>query len=805
MGFLAPVFTVIGSVLGSAIGKMVVGLGLNLIVSKLEARRAKKAQQQDAGGTQFERDYGEDISRKVACGPVGIAGHDCYVNTYGSANKNLEQNYLFSDFPCDGLSKIYAGGTELSIALGVDGRYAVTSGDYAGRMFFTFYNGTQTQADAGLIAHSNPPGRWTVDHLGAGLCWLKAELVYDQEKLNQFPDFFFELRGARLYDFRKDSSVGGNGNHRWGNYLTYEYSENPVIMDYNYRRGFSWNGDLFLGMDMPASDLPFEQYVAAANICDEFVSYGRRYRCSIILDADLDHGDNINSLMLACGGIVIDSVEGSWPLIGSEQPIVATFTDDDLVASEPLQFRKHRSMSELVNSVSGTYQEPANMWSPAGYDQQTDAAYVAKDRRTRDEPLNFPMVFSKGQANQLASIYFNENRFEATASVVLRPRFRTVKAGDWVFWDSRQEKRRGVYMVQSRSIRALDSDGPRNVALSLQERSGQIYKAVGVIPPTIPLPNAQPVYLAELQDYAILPVIGVGTDGRSYPGFRISWARIDDVTVRAIDFEYWIKAEPQNVFTQTVAADKILTVLQEGILSLTDYQFRYKLVADRPTSWGIPTTVRSRDGGNGDLEIGLGQVRSDIKNVLAGLRADIDALFQGQDNLSLIYSNTDASGQLDRRTIRSELGQSKAAIIEEREVRTTAVNALARRVDGVRAELGDVLADGYLSFTAQTVGDVLSKIEVSARARKGEQAALAAWIMRVIEEAGILKSENLFIANRTIFMDENGENGQAIVVFDENGATLAVANIGTVNAGLIQSPNGKMAINVNAGTIVIRS
>ena len=681
----------------------------------------------------------------------------------------------------------------------------MTSGDYAGRMFFTFYDGTQLQADAGMIAHSNPAGRWTVDHLGAGLCWLKVELVYDQEKLNQFPDFFFELRGARLYDLRKDSSVGGNGNHRWGNYATYEYSENPVIMDYNYRRGFLWNGDLFLGMDMPPSDLPFEQYVTAANICDEFTSYGRRYRCSIMLDADLDHGDNIDALMLSCGGIVIDGVEGSWPLIGSEQPIVFTFTDDDLIASEPLQFRKHRSMGELVNSVSGTYQEPANMWSPAGYDQQTDPAYVAKDRRTRDEPLNFPMVFSKGQANQLASIYFNENRFEATASVVLRPRFRSVKAGDWGYWNSKNEKRRGVYMVQSRSIRALDSDGPRNVALSLQERSGEIYKAVGVIPPTIPLPNAQPVYLVELQDYAIIPVLGIGTDGRSYPAFRISWAKIDDVTVRAIDFEYWIKDEPQNVFTRTVTADTILTVLQEGILSLTDYRFRYRLVADRPTSWGIPTTVRSRDGGNGDLEIGLGQVGNDIKNVLSGLRADIDALFQGQDSLSLIYTNADASGQIDRRKIRSELGQSKAAIIEETETRATQFGALARSVRGVRAEMGDVLADGYLAFTAQTEGDVLSKIEVSARARKGEQAALAAWIMRVIERGGILESENQFIASRTIFMDENGENGQAIATFGADGLTLALANIGTVNAGLLQSKNGKMQIDLNAGTIVIRS
>ncbi len=804
MGFLAPVFTWVSGVLGSGLGKMIVGLGLNLIVSKMEKNRAKK-QQAAAGGTKFDREYGEAVSRKVACGPCAIAGQDCYVNTWEQSNRNLEQVYVFSDFPCDGLSRIFAGGSQLNLTTADNRRYEVATGDYAGRMFFTWYDGTQMAADGEMIAHSNPPGRWTDQHIGVGMCWLKVELIYDQEKLNQFPDFFFEFRGARLYDYRKDSSIGGNGNHRWGDYSTYEYTENPIIMDYNYCRGFSWNGDLFLGMDMPASDLPFDKYVMAANLADEFADYGRRYRCSIFLDADLDHGDNLDALMLSCGGVRVDGVDGSWPIIGAEQPIVATFTDDDLVRKEKVRFRRRRSMGDLVNAVSGTYQEPGNMWSPAGYDVQTSTAMVEIDRRTRDVPLNFPMVFSKGQANQLASIYLNENRYEATAEVVLRPAFRNIKAGDWVFWDSQNEKRRGVYMVQGRSISALDSDGPRNVALSLQERSGLIYSAVGVIPPTIPIPNDQPIYLNELQDFAVIPVIGVGADGRSYPAFRLSWAKIEDVTIRAIDLEYWLKSEPQNVIPRTVSADKLVALLQEGILSLSDYQFRYKFVADRPTSWTQPITVRSLDGGNADLEIGLGQVRKDISDLLLGLRADIDSLWQEVDSVSMVTSTTDVVAQLERQAMRAQLGRSIASIIRESEVRATQVGAMARRVDGVRAEMGDIMADGYMSMTATTEGDVLSRIEIAARARKGEQAALAALILRVFVENGVLKTENILSANRTVFVDENGQGGQNIVVFDETGARLAVANIGIVNAGLIQHPQGKMQININAGTIVIRS
>jgi len=103
MGFLAPVIGAIGSFFGGLgiIGKLVLGIGLQLISAKIQKNRAKKAEQQ-AGGVQFEIQYGENVPRQAACGLVGIAGHDCYANSYGDANKILQQVYAFSDFPCDG-------------------------------------------------------------------------------------------------------------------------------------------------------------------------------------------------------------------------------------------------------------------------------------------------------------------------------------------------------------------------------------------------------------------------------------------------------------------------------------------------------------------------------------------------------------------------------------------------------------------------------------------------------------------------------------------------------------------------------
>jgi hypothetical protein len=840
MPFLAPVAGIVGGILGSTIGKMVVGIGLNLIMGQIQKKKAKKdqQQQQQVGGVDFDRQYGENVSRKVLCGPFAIAGHDCYVNTYGEANKYLEQVFVLSDYPCLSLNKIWAGGIPLDLSSSDGVNFSVASGEYAGIMSFVFYNGEQSAANGGLISNSNPNGRWTSDHIGHGMCYIIVRMTYDQERLSQFPDFFFEGRGAKLYDIRKDSTMGGVGPQRWNNYSTHEYSDNPIVVDYNYRRGFKWSNDLFCGMGMADSDLPPERYISAMNICDESAGYGKRYTCMVALDCMAQHGDNIDSIMRSCGGVVIDTTEGSWPLVGAGQDIVETFTDDDLVRNEPVRFQRYHSMGNLVNSVSGVYYEPSNIWSPTGYDTQTDATYVAIDRRTLDISLDFPMVYVKGQANQLASIYFKENRHEPSADVVLRPRFQTIKAGDWIYWDSEVEYRKGIYMVQARSISALDSDGPRNVALSLVSRSADIYDTVGVIPPTVPLPNGMPIYLNELQDYAVLAVLGVGADGRSYPAFRLSWAAINDTSVTGIEIQWWPHEAPDDVFSRILEPTNTITFIQEGILSLTEYDFRYRLLSDvRPTFWTEVLTVKSVDGGGG-VEVGLAELKKDAIDQLKNMESNMNRLWRRVEEITIATSLNGAIGEIARERISADLGTAHASVTQERIVRirendamaqditvvqanvgevaasvvteatarATADSALATAITGVQAEIGEVLADGYLAFTASLNPDEsLSKIEMAARLEKGGEVGTAALILKAQEVGGDIKSEISLVANSVKFVDADGENGQSVVAFEDGAMKLAVANIGTVNAGMIQSTNGKMQINVNAGTIIIRS
>jgi hypothetical protein len=853
--------------LGAALAQAAIGIGINFVVGKIQQSKAKKSSR-EASGTQFERDYGENVSRKVACGLVGIAGHDVYVNTYGSSNKNLHQIFVLSDFPCDGLSRVWAGGKQLQLTELSPNNWAV-GGDYEGRMSISFFDGTQISAVPILIETANPPGRWTTASVGHGICFVIVSMQYDQERLSGFPDFFFEIRGARLYDPRKDSTIGGFGGHRWGNYGTYEFTENPIIMDYNYRRGFAWgqNGagdpDVFLGMEMAIGDLPIDRYAAAANICDETVEGETRYRCSIMLDADVDHGDNIDALMSACGGVVVDSVDGSWPLVGTEQPIVATFIDDDLVPGEELTFQRRHSMANLVNSVGGTYPEPANMWSPAGYDTQTAAGYVGLDRRTRDFQLNLNCVPSKRQANQLASIYFNENRYEATAQIVLPPRFQTIAIGDWVRWNSARYGNR-VFIVQSRSIRALSSDAPRNVSLSLQERSGEIYAGTGVQPPTIPFPNGEPVYLNELQDWDAIPILAVAGDGRTYPAFRLSWSPIDDVTVLAIDFQWWLKEQPDVVFSRGYGPDVSIGFIQEGILNEERYVFRHKLVANRPTFWSDEIERQSLDGGNGELEVylanlnrevldqfkkifmelddrrtllervmtdlQLGQVSTEsmarkletqtinakaefseeisvVAGELGAVASQVTTLsadYQGNkaqvQNQLVALATADQSLATSITTLNTDYQGNKAQVQNELVAQSTAVSALAQVAQQLTATVNDNSAQGLVKFVvAANQAGVDARFSVAIRGSVGQTFKETGFFLELYN--GGASSRFAVLADQFVVTD--GASGTLPMVFENGELKLQIANIGTVTTGLLQGNNGKLIINLNAGYMAV--
>ncbi len=787
------------------LGQALIGIGLNVAVGLIQKANQKKP----IGGVQFDRQYGADVPRQVAVGLVGIAGHDCYVNTFGKSNKLLQQVYVVSDYYCDGMSRVSINGEWATLGNSPDPSkgYPVTSGDFANLIWVKFFDGTQEAADGYLIDKAHPATRWTEDHIGLGLAFFLISMTYDKEKNNQFPDFFFEFRGARLYDWRKDSTVGGSGSHRWGDYATHEYTTNPILADYSYRRGLSVNGDLFCGMEMNAADLPLDKYTAAAAICDETVEGEHRYQLSMLIDCTATHGENVESIMLSCGGMVIDGVDGSWPLVGSDQPSVATITDDDFIVGAPFQFRAKRSMAEIVNSVSGNSPDPAQLWSMVGYEPQISETALVVDRRTRDVSIDFPQVPSLRQAAQLASIYLEENRWEATASGMLRPRWQVLEPGDWITWASVKYGTRTM-MISEASLASLDSDGPRNAQISMQERDGSIYDGIPNPVVNVPPKPGAPDYLSELENFQALAVVVSGDEDRKRPAIRVSWNAITDETVDQVEIRYWPAADPVSVITKIVPADGTAVVLTDGVVSATDYEVDSKLITEplRTTVRSSPISVTTDDIRQTDVTAYLDGVGQDVYATLQQLRADHDDL---RARMELIAAATaDATGKdIELHTVAKRFQNATAVAMREMKAAISDddgnIVAVASILDAVQVAVGNVSADGLRKIEVTAgAGDVVARLTDMVRATIDDDWVEAGTVTEVGFTGGDPEkpfSRMLFIAGQFVFTD--GTNDFLPVVIEGGEIKLAIANIGTVTAGVIKSPDDKFVITLSSGKL----
>src|ERR1700754_619452 len=222
MPFLVPIFTAVGTALAgvsSWLGASTILSGLARFGLGLAAKYALGAllePKPQAQAVQLDTTYGEDLARSVVLGKVATAGQHIYRNAYGKGNRHVQDARILSHFRVNAITRVRYKGKWSGLDAAVDPLLGRLITDADVNVFVNLHKGTMAQAaDAGLVANANPAGRWTTDHRGAGIAYAAIMSHLDREKLTQPWDAFFELEGAPLYDWRKDSSVGGDGAHRW--------------------------------------------------------------------------------------------------------------------------------------------------------------------------------------------------------------------------------------------------------------------------------------------------------------------------------------------------------------------------------------------------------------------------------------------------------------------------------------------------------------------------------------------------------------------------------------------------------------
>jgi hypothetical protein len=230
-------------------------------------------------------------------------------------------------------------------------------------------------------------------------------------------------KGAPFYDPRKDSTVpGGSGSHRADNQATWEWNDsacrNPALALLWNLLGWRINGELSVGRGIPKERIDLESFAIAANICDETVAKAGggtepRYRCDGVW-SEGDSPTTVTDMLKASMNADLDDVDGKLRVtIFRDDTFVsdADFTTDDVLGAfdwEPIT-----PLDQSFNIVRGAYTDPSNqsLYQQIDYPQQQT---TSPDGIDRIDTFNLPTVQSVSQAQRLAALRLNRERFSGT-------------------------------------------------------------------------------------------------------------------------------------------------------------------------------------------------------------------------------------------------------------------------------------------------------------------------------------------------------------------------------------------------------
>lgn len=410
-------------------------------------------------GTKLSAVIGGAVNQSIHFGSKETAGSFLYKNAWGKSNRVpnafLVRVYCLGDRPVDGFDDyIWAGGKkcnydpgETQVIDGLNVGHPINAFQNGGenRLWVKFHDGSQTSADNYLVGKfgSDPNRAWTNDHIGRGRPYMIVTQKYDKKEPSGEIDVTAVVKNARYYDWRNDSTNGGSGTERYGNYGTYSVDNgNPVRIIYNIMRGIYYGNEwMYGGQSWPKTRFDNDSWTAAANKCDDDVSIAgggtqKRFRVGGEVDCSEEPWTVIERCLKACNGRIVESGGVFKIYVGGIGASVYSFTDDDIIVSEELTGRMFPTREKIANTVTGTYAEPANAGEAKAFKARFKQAYIDADGDVRKTTMDFEYVRDNRQAQRLATMALNDNRRFRTFVAAFWTQGRKLEPCDVVSWTS---------------------------------------------------------------------------------------------------------------------------------------------------------------------------------------------------------------------------------------------------------------------------------------------------------------------------------------------------------------------------------
>ncbi|WP_309086379.1 phage tail protein [Chelativorans sp.] len=761
-----------GSVLAKVIS-LAFGIALKVGGSLLLQATAKKQAQP---GITAQVQLGGANSGSFIVGTYATAGQLEYIGTWGRSGKTpnayVSQVISLSDVPLSAiLPRIWVNGETCTIDFGnLEGTgYVVpefTEGLGGDHFWVAIEYGTQTAANAFLMEKFGGDAErpWKADMIGRGVAYVIVTAQFNRELFTAIPQVRVETQGIKLYDPRKDSTVGGSGAQRWGQEATYEFTDNPAVIIYNILRGIYFQGEWVYGPKVPAPRLPLSNWFAAMNECDVLVAKEgggteKQFRCGYeIKVAEQEPIDVIQELLKACNGRMAE-IGGIYKIHVGAPPLPVFFcSDEDFVVTTEQEYDPFPGLEATFNGVAATYPEPEAAWEMKDAPQRRYPEYEAQDD---DRILLADVQFNAApfalQVQRLMKALALENRRFRKNNGTLAPAAFILEPLDVISWTSA----RNGYVSKRFLINSMDDQANVNQAVALIEvdpsdydwsPSDEIPWTVGPLVPRWPVPQpmtgwqVQPAIFYDATGNARRPSIEVFYDG-------------DQEDVRAVRVLVRLAATDAIVFDGEVPFDRSLpgdpnyptssTILNGVFLPNTGYEVSGKYIpfSGRATEWSAWLTVVTPDvrfGPSDIYPIDIGQLGQEVKNLLDWMGGNDRTIWDEIERLNQLVSDQSGQNFLDKQELRREVvataGNLSAKFTEQITVAVSATQAVAQRVEVLEAKFNDP-ATG-LQATATALNAVTARVSTA----EGNISANTSAITQLTSQVGAVSADALFRA-----------------------------------------------------------
>lgn len=260
-------------------------------------------------------------------------------------------------------------------------------GTFGDKAAYEFHN-SRTDCDPYLLKNA---ASWKSDMIGDGLAWLRLTLKYDAEKFPYgVPNVKVEIWGKPVYDPR-------TGKTGWSN--------NGALIILDYYRSY---------LDVPDSDIDFEAFIAAADLCDEPVTTPEgktEPRYTINGAYELSEGpSSILDHMHKCIAAEPTYIAGKHGILmqAYNGPAVLRIEPNQIV--DTVNITPDLPLRDATNAIYGTFVDAEQQYIKTDFTPVIVDEWIEEDGLEIKENMDYRFVTSPYQASRLANLYLRKKR-----------------------------------------------------------------------------------------------------------------------------------------------------------------------------------------------------------------------------------------------------------------------------------------------------------------------------------------------------------------------------------------------------------